>query len=1040
MTITELSIKRPTLIIVLFTFLGVLGIYGYTQLNYDLMPKMSFPVVFISTVYPGASPYEVETSVTKKIEDAVSGIDKISSVTSTSSEGVSFVVIEFEQSANIDIAVQDAQRKINQVRINLPDDVKDPTVSKISMDEVPVLKMSIQSNMATREFYQFVKDRVQPRLAQIAGVGNIVLIGGEEREIRVNVDPEKIRSLGISLNQVAAAIKMANLDFPTGKVQDQKAQFIVRVAGKFTSVDEMRDLVVSRSKAGGDILLGDIAEVQDGSKEIVNFNRFNGVNSIGITVQKQSDANTVEVSAKTRAELEKLEKEYTDIGLKFSIASDGSTFIMDSANAVKEDLLLAVLLVAFVMLIFLHSIRNSVIVMVAIPASLISTFFAMYLFGFTLNLMTLLAMSLVIGILVDDSIVVLENIYRHLEMGDNQVDAAIKGRNEIGFAALSITMVDVVVFIPLALISGVIGDFLRQYSLVIVFSTLMSLLVSFTITPLLASRFTKLQELTDKTVMGRFGKWFESFFDRIIYYYKKTMHWCLEKPWHALTVLFVAFVIFITSFMLPANGFIGMEFMPSVDRGELNVTLELDPGTSIQNLNYVTQAAEAKLRELPEVDKILANVGASTDGFAGSTSNNNSELTVSLVPRSQRKLSTDDLTIKMKEKLMSLPGIKVRIQAVGLMGSSTRSPIQIVVTGTSFDDVSKAAKKAEALMKTIKGTSDVRLSSEDGKPELKVIVDRKKMAQLGLSITDVGGTMNTAFTGNDDSKFREGINEYDIRVMLDKFDRTDAKTVENMPFVNSKGQIVELKQFAEIVQSSGPTKLERRDRISSITLYSNAFGRTSGVIASEFMEKKKALDMPKGVEMNLIGEQKYFAESMLNMVIALFAGILFVYMIMVALYDSFVYPFVVLFSIPLAVIGAFYGLALTSKSISIYSMLGIIMLVGLVAKNAILLVDRANQMKIEKGLSTVEALTEAGQTRLRPILMTTFSMIMGMMPIAVSTAAGGEAKSALGVVLIGGLASSMFMTLLVVPVVYRIVDHLRAKFWHGKKADTVPTL
>jgi HAE1 family hydrophobic/amphiphilic exporter-1 len=354
--------------------------------------------------------------------------------------------------------------------------------------------------------------------------------------------------------------------------------------------------------------------------------------------------------------------------------------------------------------------------------------------------------------------------------------------------------------------------------------------------------------------------------------------------------------------------------------------------------------------------------------------------------------------------------------------------------------VNKGAKQAEALMKTIKGTSDVRLSSEEGKPELKVIVDRKKMAQLGLTITDVGGTMNTAFTGNDDSKFQVGINEYDIRVMLDKLDRTNATEVENITFVNSRGQIVELKQFAEIVQSSGPTKLERRDRISSITLYSNAFGRTSGVIANEFMEKAKSLDMPKGVECKLIGEQQYFAESMLNMVVALFAGILFVYMIMVALYDSFIYPFVVLFSIPLAVIGAFYGLALTSKSISIYSMLGIIMLVGLVAKNAILLVDRANQMKAERGLGTIDALIEAGQTRLRPILMTTFSMIMGMMPIAISKAAGGEAKSALGVVLIGGLASSMFMTLLVVPVVYRILDHLRRKFWHSDKPDTIPTI
>jgi HAE1 family hydrophobic/amphiphilic exporter-1 len=515
MTLTELSIKRPTFVVVMFTVLGVLGLISYSQLKYDLLPKMSQPVVTITTVYPGASPSEVETSVSKPVEDAVSALDKVKSIRATSQEGVSIVMIEFDQSAKIDFALQDAQRKVGEIVSRMPDGVKAPILSKFAIDEMPVLRMGATSQLADREFYQLLKDQIKPRLSKVAGVGQVTLVGGDEREIQVNVDADKLRSYGLSILQVTQAIKTANLDFPTGKIDDRDGQFVVRVTGKFNSIEELRDLVVGRSLQGGEIKLGDIGEVADGTKEMVTTSRINGKTSVSINIQKQSDANGVEVSKLVRDEVKKLETDYASQGVKIDIAQDASVFTIDAANAVKDDLGIAVVLVALVMLLFLHSIRNSFIVMIAIPASLISTFTVMWIFGFSLNLMTLLALSLVVGILVDDSIVVLENIYRHLEMGKDKRVAALEGRNEIGFTALSITLVDVVVFLPLSLMSGITGNILREFSIVVVAATLLSLLVSFTITPTLASRIGKLQHMTKKTLGGRFVLWFERGYDRL---------------------------------------------------------------------------------------------------------------------------------------------------------------------------------------------------------------------------------------------------------------------------------------------------------------------------------------------------------------------------------------------------------------------------------------------------------------------------------------------------------------------------------------------
>jgi HAE1 family hydrophobic/amphiphilic exporter-1 len=1014
MTITELSIKRPTLVVVIFSALMILGLYSFSKLNYELLPKISPPVITIATIYPGASPNEVETSVTKPIEDAISTLDLIDVVNSTSSEGVSFVTITFLQSADVDIQLQTAQRRVNTILSTLPSDVKAPTISKFALDEIPVLRMGLTSNLPSTDFYQFILDRIQPRLSKLAGVGQITLVGGDEREIRVNLDADKIQSYGLSILQVTQAIKSSNLDFPTGKIENSKDQYIVRVAGKINSTDVLRNLVIAKSKQGGDVKLSDIAEVQDGQKDFTNLSRINGITSVGVIVTKQSDANSVEVSKLVRKEIAKIESDYKQQNVKFDIAVDGSLYTIDAANAVKEDLALAVLLVAAVMFLFLHNIRNSFIVMLAIPASLISTFLVMYAFGYTLNLMTLLGLSLVVGILVDDSIVVLENIYHHLEKGEKPREAALKGRNEIGFAAVAITLVDVVVFVPIALSGGLIGNILREFAVVVVISTLLSLFVSFTVTPLLASRFSRLEKLTDRTIIGKFAIWFEKQFRKLTANYITILRWSLNNRWK---VVVLTILLFVASIALIPAGFIGFEFMTQADRGEFAVILELPAGSSLENTNYITQDIEKKISSIPEVRKVFVNVGASNEGLVGQSSNNISELNVTLSSKTERKRSTDDIGEEIKEYAQQIPGVKVHVNPIGIFGTANQSPIQLVISGPSREDVMKSAVIIQGFVKNIPGTSDVRLSSEDGKPETRVEIDREKLSSFGLSIADVGTALRVALAGDDDSKFRDGNNDYDIRIVLDKFDRASISDLGKLTFNNSRGQSVQLQQFASVFQGNGPTKLQRRDKINAVIVSSQVIGRPSGSIGADIKKQMAITKLPTGIQIAYDGDLKNQADGFGSLGLAMIAAILFVYMVMVALYDSYLYPFVVLFSIPVAMVGALLALALTMKSLSIFSILGVIMLVGLVAKNAILLVDRTNQMRLN-GISTFDALIEAGNSRIRPIVMTTVSMIIGMMPIALSSSSGSEWKSGLAWALIGGLTSSMFLTLILVPVVY----------------------
>lgn len=1012
---------------VLFITLTFLGLNSYQKLGYELMPKFSAPIITISAIYPGASPNEVENTVTKEIENAISSMENVNKITASSYESLSVIVIELRNEANVDLALQDAQRKVNAILSSLPDDVKTPSLGKFSFDDLPIINLGISAKMNATELYDLVTQRLQPNLAKIPGVAQTNIIGGEEREIRINVNRNKLKAYRLALPQLVQLIKTSNVDFPTGKIKSEEEQILIRLAGKYQKLEEIKNLVVASTPQGGPVYLKDVAEVQDTKKEAKLINRINLLNSIGLSIQKQTDANAVAVSELVHKELAKLEHLYSNIDLKFTIARDSTEYTLEAADAVIHDLILAIFLVAAIMLLFLHSYRNSIIVMVAIPLSLIATFIGMSLFGFTLNLMSLLGLSLVVGILVDDAIVVIENIYRHMEMGKSKIQAAYDGVKEIGFTVTSITMVIVVVFLPIALTTGIISNIMRQFSIVIVISTLLSLLVSFTMVPFLYSRFGKLERLTDKTLFGRFVLRFEETLDRFIHWVQNILRWSFR---HRFITLGIATLLFVGSISLIVAGFIGTEFIAQGDRGEFVLVLEYPKKTSVDQNNIQSRKIEEFVSSKKEVVSTITTIGQTNEGgFFGSATGTpyKSEITVKLVPEDQREKSSDIYGVLLKNEIMDkFPGVKVKSTPISMLGTAEQAPIQLIVTGPTFDTVMFTANKLMQEVKKVEGTQEVKLTVESGTPEVVVTTDRQKMAELGLDLQTVGATMQYAFNGNTDAKFRQGEYEYDINILFDEFNRKSIEDVRALTFQSKYGKEVRLDQFAEVKEGFGPSKLERFNRITSVNVNSQLLGRPSGTVAAEIKGIIDGMTLPAGVSVIFGGNQERQEESFGQLGFAFITSILLVYLIMVALYDNFVYPFVVLFSIPLAIIGALVALALSAQTLSLFTLLGIIMLIGLVAKNAILVVDFTNHLK-ERGMTTEEALLEATKERLRPILMTTIAMVAGMMPVALANGPGAAWKNGLAWSIIGGLTSSMFLTLLVVPVVYQLVDRVLIK-------------
>lgn len=1025
MNISEISIKRPSLIIVLFSVFTLLGVIGYKNLSYELMPDFNQPVVVIKTVYPGAEPNEVETSVSRKIEDALSNLEGVDYLVTKSLPNASIIIANLKYGTDLDKTMQDAQRYIDNIRKDLPQDILSPVMSKVSPNDLPIMSISATSNLSATQFYQKMKDDYLPQIQQIKGVAEISILGGEEREIRVNVNQDKLKLYKISLYQVVEAINRSGLDLPVGKVQSDKESNSVRLTGKFTTLEDIRNVQVSMPAPGSPVYIKDVANVIDGIKETTSISRYNGKNGIGLLIKKQGDANAVEVSKSVRAKFKSIEQQNANAGIAFIIADDSTDNTIAAVNSVIFDLILAVLLVSLVMLLFLRSFRNSLIVLVAIPTSLITAFAVMWMLGYTLNLMTLLAMSLIIGILVDDATVVLENIQRHLDMGKEKRTASLDGRMEIGFSALSITLVDVVVFLPILFLQVFVADMLKQFSVVVITSTLTSLLVGFTLTPWLASRIGEKKDLLPTNFFNRFLLWFEHQLENFTNWYGRRLEWVLN---HKLIFTGIVLLLFVLTLGIMKQGIIGKELISTGDQGKFRMTLEFDKSISIQQNNLIAQQIETYIIQQPAVATVFSNIGGPSTGIGslGVGSANKTEFTIQLKSGKEfENIPTEEFMIKLREELQArFPGINYSMAALGLIPKS--APIEITLSGSNMDMVMQSGNDLKAIIEKIPGADNVRLSVEEGNPEYKIIPDKDKMQRLGLTTAYVGLNLRTALTGNDDATLTENGTEYPVRILLADFNRKNLEDVQRLSIVNPMGLPVDVSQFAKVEQDNSPSLLERKDRQPSITLTADALGRPSGTVADDVVAYIKENPLQSGVQMTWGSDIKRQQDSFGALGSVLLISFLLIYLIMVALYDSFVYPLVVLFSIPVAAIGAFLALNLSLSNISLFALLGMIMLMGLVAKNAILIVDFTNQLKAE-GKHFKEALIIAGKERMRPILMTTLAMVFGMLPIALATGTAAEWKNGLAWVIIGGLLSSLILTVFLVPMVYYLVDTAKEK-------------
>ncbi len=1018
MRLSELSIRRPIYVAVLFLLITILGLLGLRSLQSELMPKFTPPTMNVSVVYPGASPTEVENSLTRKLEDALSSLQGIESMRSFSFEGMAMVFVSFRYGTDIDKAMTDAGNRIAANKMQFPPSALSPVINKITVDDKAVMTLALRSDLESGDFSDLVRQRIIPELLSIPGVAKVDAIGDRPSEIQVNLDLETLNSLGMSPLQVMGAIRAANLDFPTGSINDSDTHTSIRLSGKLASVDQMRSLVIMSLPAGTQIRLSDVAEVAEVPKDVTRIARLNGKETILLNIFKQGDANAIDLSDAVARLAEELESSYSDSALSIDSVSDTSRFTRESIKSVFADLLLAVLLVAFVIGLFLHNMRDALIVMFVVPLSIIGSFIGMRVFGFSLNIMSLLGMSVVIGVLVDDAIVVIENVYRHLEMGKKPVVATVDAMREIGFTVIAVTIALVIVFLPIALTESLVSDILRQFCGVIIFSILLSLLAALSLVPLLTSRFGKVTVPDSSSPWGRLMNGFEKGVSRFADMVGTVLSWSLaHKKWVGAFVL--ALTLLVCS--LFPSGFIGFEFMPDVDQSEFSVLLEMPKDISVEKASVFVGKAETWLLDKPEITEVVSMIGLTN-------SNNEStqgtpylaELGVKMVPPSERKKPVKLYASELRKELSDyLVDAKVRTFPASLHGSANSSALEYVVWGTVADSVAVFGEYALDVLRRIPGTSQQQLSTGGGMPEAVVTVDREKMSALGLTLETVALTMQMAFQGNTSLKYVRGEYEYDINIRSDASLRDDVDDISNLTFINSRGDRVTLGQFASVRTGTGPARIERYNRNPSVTLSSNVVGVSAGSVSQQFLQEASAKAKDMGVRITAAGNMKSMSESMGVLGLALLLSIVLMYFTLVVLYNNWSDPFVVMLSIPFSILGAIVALALSGTSLNIYAMLGLVMLVGLVAKNAILLVDFAKE-RLAQGDTIDEALLNAVRMRTRPILMTALSTIIGMIPVALASGSSAELRNGIGWVIIGGMLLSTFLTLIVVPVVFKL--------------------
>ncbi|MBN8468930.1 efflux RND transporter permease subunit [Corallococcus exiguus] len=1006
-------IKHSVFTVMLMAAVVVFGLYAYPRIGVDQYPNVDIPYVSVTTLLPGADPESIEKNVTDPLEEALNTVNGVDELNSINLENVSQVTIAFKLGTDVNTAAQDVRDRVQATLRSLPDDIETPVVEKFDIGAAPILTLSLSGSLPVDELTRVAEDVVKPALQSQPGVGSIGVVGGRKREVQLVVDPQRLRGYGLAVGDVSQALQSQSVDLPGGRTTQGGRERIVRLTAEARSVNEIGDIIVA-SPNGTPVRVRDVAAVVDGAQEARGLARSDTGAAIALVVRKQSGANTVQVAEAVKESLAELNAQLP-AGVTVSTISDNSTNIRASIHAVQEDMLLGGVLSVLIVLLFLRNLRSTLVSAIALPVSVIGTFAVMALLGFTFNIITMLALTLSIGLLIDDAIVVIENIVRHLEEGKTPMQAALEGTKQIVIAVLAVTLAIVAVFVPVAFMEGMIGQFFFQFGVTVAVAVLISYAVSMTLTPMLSSRLLKGHGHGAPTnrvsaAIERALVWVENG-------YRRVLGAVLNR--RGLAVAAAVGVLVLT---LGMARFLKFTFIPPSDNGAVRVTLELPVGSTLEDTEHELATVAQQARALEGVKETFSTAGGGTLEEV-----HKGEVLVNLVPRKERSFDQETFKVQLRAALTQQPGVLLTVQDAAGIGGGRNQQVQYVLRGTDWSQVVAGSEKLLAAMKSNPGLTDVDTTFRSGKPQYDVRIDRERAAKLGVPAAQVGVSLR-AYLGRDEfMTYREGGETYDVKLRLPDATLASEEALGQLTVRSTSGQLVELRNVANITPSEGPVQIDRQNQKRQITLLANlAPGYTLGE-GMAYLTAQAQQDLPQGVVGGFAGNAKELGKTTAAFATALGLGILLLYMILAAQFGSYIHPFTIMLSLPFALIGAIGALLLSGHALSIFALIGVIMLMGLVVKNGILLVDFTQQLR-EAGRSARDALIEAAPMRLRPILMTTIAMVAGMVPVALAKGDGAEMRVPMALVIIGGLISSTVLTLVVVPVVYSLLDGVSARF------------
>ncbi len=1010
MFLSNLSLKRPVLATVAILALLVLGVNSFFNLNINDWPELEFPFVAVTIVQPGATPEQLESKVARKVEEAMGQISGVKHIYSEVHEGAAVTIAEFTLETKAQTAAQDVRDKLGAIRGNLPADIQEPVIARFDPSSAPIVSLAVTGEASTRELSTLADNVIKTQLETISGVGAVDVIGSEEREIHINLDLDRMNAYGLTTTEVIESLSQENMDVPAGSMKSEERELTLRTSGQLQELEDFGRLPAG-SRNGVTIYIQDIAEVEDGIKAKENIARYQGQQVVALDIVKQSGSNTVVVADQIKAAVESINAQLPS-GVSVEVVRDNSLYIRSSVNHVIYTLLEGSILAILTVFLFLRNWRSTLIAALAIPTSIIATFFGLQMMNFTLNTMSLIALSLSVGLLIDDAIVVIENIIRHLNMGKTPFEAARDGTSEIGLAVTATTFTVIAVFLPVGMMTGQVGQFFKQFGLTVVFAVSVSLLVAFTLVPLLSARYLEREKAVTTGPIGKFLAWFNRGFEWFTEQYRRLLKSALGHPW--ITIV-VALLLFVGSLSIIPS--MGSSFVPSADLGEFSMIAEFDAGLNLEAASKVSLQVEEVLQTYPEIRKTYASINSEEAVFF-----------IKTVDKNGRQAKIEQVAEDIRQQLKKIPG--VRISMLFNTGIMEEKAWQFRIQGPDLNQMIAYAEQAQGILETIPGTNDISSSYKPGNPEVKLEVKQDQAADLGISTAYIATTMRTLLTGTVVGQFEQGAERYDIRLRLQDAQRQDVQDLDRVYLpagwgpTGAPSALVPLDQVSETVFSTSASVIDRYDRARELVISGNLDGLSLGEFNSIFAKRvQEEMNLADGYQIAVGGNAERMDEVFGSMGMAFVMGILFIFLILAAQFESYIDPLAIMFALPLAIIGAILALKVMDSDLSLVSLIGIIMLMGLVTKNAILLIDFTKQARAQ-GLERSAALQQAAVTRLRPIMMTSTAMILGMVPVALALGTGAEQRAPMAHATIGGLITSTLLTLVVVPVIYTLLDDL----------------